>query len=182
MYNNLNEYCDKYKINDSGRKDLIEIFINFWSNNYLSNFYKCNFKDTNNNKFNCSEQYFMFYKCLTFDSNNKILLTNILNENDPKKIKQFGRLVPNFNQEIWNTKKYNIMVDSLSYKFNQNENLKNKLIKTNNKYLYEASPYDKIWGIGYNKKTAIKTDISKYGLNLLGKALMEIRNNLTNNN
>ena len=70
------------------------------------------------------------------------------------------------------------MLNGLRLKFNQNEDLKKKLILTNNKNLYEASPYDRIWGIGYTKTNAVKTDKSKYGLNLLGKALMELRSEL----
>jgi predicted NAD-dependent protein-ADP-ribosyltransferase YbiA (DUF1768 family) len=44
--------------------------------------------------------------------------------------------------------------------------------------LYEASKYDKIWGIGFYGIDAINADKNKFGRNLLGKALMEIRNEL----
>lgn len=58
--------------------------------------------------------------------------------------------------------------------------LKKKLLNTKDKVLFEASKYDKIWGIGYNTKIAYKIDKEKYGLNLLGKVLMEVREELKN--
>ena len=55
--------------------------------------------------------------------------------------------------------------------------LKAKLLATGEKILVEASPYDKIWGIGFNKSNAL-VNKSKWGQNLLGKVLMEVRNKL----
>ena len=145
---------------------------------YLSNFYKSNFECFINNniiKFNCSEQYFMYYKCITFDINNIELLNTILKETNPIKIKALGRKVQNFDDKIWNLKKYYIMLNALYYKFSQNLVLKKKLLDTGNKILYEASPRDKIWGIGYSAEKAININTNKYGSNLLGIALKEIR-------
>jgi len=67
------------------------------------------------------------------------------------------------------------MLEALRLKFNQNETIKQKLLETKPKILYEASKNDKIWGIGFYDKDAIQTDKSKFGANLLGNALMEIR-------
>jgi ribA/ribD-fused uncharacterized protein len=72
------------------------------------------------------------------------------------------------------------MKDGLKLKFSQNIDLGIRLKETNNKRLYEASPYDKIWGTGFNKDDTLKkllsNDTSDFGENLLGKALEEIRN------
>ena len=146
---------------------------------YLSNFYKCNFVE-NNIKYNCSEQYFMYYKCLLFDEKNKLLIDKILKETDQKKIKKYGRMVCNFNEVVWKANRYNIMKQGVLLKFDQNDNIKKKLLNTKDKVLFEASKYDKIWGIGYNTKIAYKIDKEKYGLNLLGKVLMEVREELKN--
>jgi ribA/ribD-fused uncharacterized protein len=157
---------------------------------YMSNFYPSIFYE-NGIKYNCSEQYFMYYKCLTFndtlfsrvqtkENTNNDLLEKILNETSPTKIKKLGRSVNNYNEEIWSNKRYEIMVNALRLKFSQNNDIKDKLIKTENKNLYEASQFDRIWGIGYFAKNAITKDKSKFGNNLLGKALMEIRNELKN--
>lgn len=145
---------------------------------YMSNFFPTSFCDDNGNKFNCSEQYFMYHKCLTFDKDNSILLNNILSNKSPTKIKAFGRQVKNFDENIWCEIRYNIMLDGLRLKFSQNSIINNKLKATNDKMLYEASKYDKIWGIGYSGCDAISIHPSKYGQNLLGKALMEIRSQI----
>lgn len=144
---------------------------------YMSNFYKTKFTDNNGITYNCSEQYFMYQKCLYFNPTNNTLLYNIINEENPKNIKRYGRQVKNFNDKLWNEVKYDIMIKALLYKFNQNNDIKNKLLNTGNKNLYEASEFDKIWGIGfsiYMLKTGI--DKNKFGHNLLGKALMHVRN------
>ena len=145
---------------------------------YMSNFYKTNFTDSDEILYNCSEQYFIYHKCKIFDPSNKILLENIINETSATKIKKYGRQVQNFNDIIWKEKRYNIMLEALRLKFNQNEIIKQKLLETNTKILYEASKNDKIWGIGYYDKDAIHIDKHKFGENLLGNALMEIRSEL----
>ena len=143
----------------------------------FSNFYASRFVE-NNIEFNCSEQYFMYYKCLTFDKENKYLLEAILNEKSPGKIKNFGRQVKNYNDKIWNEKRYSVMINALRLKFTQNKEIKDLLISTKEKLLFEASPFDKIWGIGFEGKTAANMiDKTKFGKNLLGQALMEIRDN-----
>ena len=145
---------------------------------YMSNFYKTKFIDKNGIEFNCSEQYFMYNKCKTFDPDNNSLLNNILNESSPSKIKKYGRDIKNYDDKIWEEIRYEIMLEALRLKFNQNETIKKKLISTKPKLLYEASKYDKIWGIGFYDEDAIKTNTNEFGRNLLGKALMEIRDEL----
>jgi ribA/ribD-fused uncharacterized protein len=145
---------------------------------FMSNFYHTVFYDENGLEFNCSEQFLMYNKAILFDSSNSLLLQDILFETSPVKIKKFGRVVKNFNENVWNEHKYNIMINALRLKFNQNLEIKRKLIETGDKILYEASKNDKIWGIGYGEVSAIDTDPSKYGQNLLGKALMQVRQEL----
>lgn len=142
---------------------------------WASNFYRCNFIDEDGNKFNCSEQYFMFYKAKTFEPNNKELLNLILCESSPTKIKKYGRQVKNYNEKIWNEKRFNIMVNGLRLKFGQNLDIRKELLNTKNKKLYEASKTDKIWGIGFDSFEAFHKDKNLYGQNLLGKALNIIR-------
>jgi len=101
----------------------------------------------------------------------------ILNEKNPVKVKKYGRMVKNYNDVFWKNRRYTVMMDALYYKFNQNDNIKKKLIQTNNKQLYEATKNDRIWGIGFSLKDITNIDKNRYGKNLLGKALMEFRNN-----
>ena len=61
-------------------------------------------------------------------------------------------------------------------KFGQNPKLKEFLLSTGDSILVEASPYDKIWGIGLDRETALKGTVGQWkGENLLGCALMEVR-------
>jgi ribA/ribD-fused uncharacterized protein len=174
----MNQY--KYIITKYIMETETEIYFYGLKNDfgYMSNFYKINFIDKDGIKYHCSEQYFMYHKCKIFDPSNNILLQTILTEKSATKIKQCGRQVKNYNDIIWKEKRYNIMLEALRLKFNQNEIIKQKLLETKPKILYEASKNDKIWGIGFYDKDAINNDKSKFGTNLLGKALMEIRNEL----
>lgn len=147
---------------------------------YMSNFYPSGFVDMDGIIYNCSEQYLMYHKCKTFDPNNNKMLEQILNEKSPAKIKAFGRKVQNYNDQIWNQIRYNVMINGLRLKFKQNQTLANKLIETNPKMLYEASSNDKIWGIGFDAITAINKDKSLFGTNLLGLALVQVRTELMN--
>ncbi len=157
-----------------------EIYFYGKSNDYgcLSNFYTVNFVDENKITYNSTEQYFMYQKCLTFDPNNKVLLKVILETTSPTAAKAFGRQVKNYDDVIWNNLRYQKMLNGLRLKFTQNNEIKQILLKTKNKTLYEASPRDKIWGIGCGAKTAITKNKELFGQNLLGKALMEVRSEL----
>jgi len=144
----------------------------------MSNFYPCNFTDENGLQFNCSEQYFMYQKCLMFDPDNSDLLTEILRSKSPTKIKQFGRQVNYYDDNVWAENRYKIMIQALLLKFSQNDDLCEILISTGNQMLYEAAKNDRIWGIGYYANDIANISTHKYGQNLLGKALMEVREQL----
>lgn len=93
-------------------------------NGYMSNFYKTHFVDKEGNNYNCSEQYFMYLKCLTFDPTNTRLLVAILNESNPSVIKRYGREVKNYDDNILEEERYDIMLEALRLKFTQNEDIK----------------------------------------------------------
>jgi ribA/ribD-fused uncharacterized protein len=155
-------------------------YLFFWgetnTNGFLSNFYPSVFT-IDNKKYICSEQYFMKKKQELFDPLNINLATKIMNETNPKNIKKYGRQVKNFSEDIWNKNKYKFMYEGVYEKFYQNQELKTKLLQTENKFLVEASPYDNIWGIGFNKSEALKNK-NNWGQNLLGKILNEVREKL----
>jgi ribA/ribD-fused uncharacterized protein len=153
--------------------------IYFWKPHepcgYLGNWYPSPFT-TNNIKFSNNEQYFMWRKQQLFDSTNTVLEAQILSATNPKVMKDLGRLVKNFDQTTWDQHKYAIMKAGIYEKFTQNPDLKQKLLDTKDIILVEASPFDKVWGIGLNVTDA-KIKPWK-GENLLGKALMDIRSSL----
>lgn len=124
--------------------------------------------------FNCCEQWMMYSKAILFkdlDVANKILATN-----DPRTIKALGRTVKNFDSAIWDENKFQLVYKGNLSKFSQHEELKTILLATGNKLLIEASPYDKIWGVGlsYDDQRILDTD-TWLGENLLGKAIMQVR-------
>lgn len=123
------------------------------------------------------EQYMMAEKARLFED--KEIEEKIMNSNDPNEIKGLGRKVRGFDEGIWNNIKYSIVVNGNYNKFMQNEKLKSFLLSTEDKILVEASPYDNVWGIQMSEDDMdIKNPELWRGENLLGFALMEVRNEI----
>lgn len=96
--------------------------------------------------------------------------------NNPSDYKKLGRKVHGFEPTRWDACKYDIVVEGNKAKFGQNQTLKDFLLSTEDAVLAEASPFDKIWGIGLDRETALKGTVEQWqGENLLGCALMEVR-------
>lgn len=91
--------------------------------------------------------------------------------------RRLGRKVHNFDLEIWKAHADKVVEEANYLKFSQNEDLKDVLLETGDKILVEASPDDKIWGIGFNSEEAEGRE-SEWGHNGLGKALMKVRERL----
>lgn len=155
--------------------------VYFWGTHdldtgFLSNWYsaQCRIGDT---IFANSEQLFMAMKADTFDDEetfNKILL-----EPDPKAVKALGRTIKGFDEKKWEEKRVEIMYTVNFIKYTQNPKLLQKLFDTGEADLIEASPLDSVWGSGWNKETHLKNHDQKYpGLNLLGKILTALRDDL----
>ncbi len=125
----------------------------------------------------CMEQYMMAEKARLFGD--KKTEEKILHCNIPGKIKALGRKVEGFDEEVWQICRYSIVLNGNYYKFSQNQRLWNFLNATKDRVLVEASPYDRIWGIGLaeDKKEAVAPEHWK-GINLLGFALIEVREEL----
>ena len=161
-------------------------FLFFWghqsSNNNeitkacLSQWWPCSFVQ-NEIEYNSTEQWMMAEKARVFADQKT--LEQILKSNDPKKSKELGRQIRFFDEHIWNTRKYDIVYQGNLLKFAQDESLKSFLLNTGSKILVEASPYDKIWGIGMKQdEKGVKDPSNWKGQNLLGFALMEVRKTL----
>lgn len=142
----------------------------------LSNWYPSNF-ELNGDTYLTNEHYMMAAKANLFGDQE--ILKKILSCQHPGEAKKLGREVSNFNEEVWLEKRFQIVVRGCFEKFNQNESLKNYLLKTGHKVLVEASPVDRIWGIGMGKNNPDAEKPSRWkGLNLLGFALMKARSQL----
>lgn len=103
----------------------------------------------------------------------------ILGCSDPKQIKALGRKVRGFDQAVWDKFKYAIVLNGNWCKFSQNRELREFLLSTGDSVLVEASPYDRIWGIQLSADAPeAQNPFGWRGENLLGFALMEVRDEL----
>jgi len=124
-----------------------------------------------------AEHYMMAKKARLFK--NHELASEIIQSSHPKKANALGRKVTGFDNAVWNQHRFDIVVSANIAKFFQNEVLAEFLLGTGNRILVEASPVDKIWGIGLSgDDTEASNPLKWKGLNLLGFALMEVRDRL----
>lgn len=122
----------------------------------------------------CCEQYMMAMKAKLF--NDEAIYDRIMATSNPRKIKDLGRQVKNFNVAEWSKHSEEIVFNGNLCKFQQNEKMKEVLLNTGEKMLAEASPYDCIWGIGMAETDSGAENPNNWkGHNLLGKALMKVR-------
>lgn len=154
----------------------------FWGNKQkfpeFSNWYKSEFI-LNGIKFVNVEQAMMYQKAKLFGD--EAIATKILACTNPMLIKGMGRKVAKFDPKIWDKMKYKIVYDACFAKFTQDLKLTDLLLSTGCCPIAEASPKDRIWGIGIAADHPDASDPSKWdqhGQNLLGKAIMEVRHNI----
>lgn len=135
------------------------------------------FKDENGIEFYSAEHYMMYHKALIF---NDIEIANmILKDPSPRNVKRYGRMVKGYVDEIWNEKRYEIVLKGNLLKFSQNIDIFTFINQYNHLEFVEASPEDKIWGIGLHFDNDDCLDKTKWnGLNLLGKVINETLNRL----
>lgn len=168
-------------------------YILFW-NGVFSNFYPYDTKTVKTEdveplnfelegiKWKTSEQYFMYKKAIFFgDFETAELIKKAIR---PEEAKKLGRKVKNFDDKKWSEVSSQIMYDAVFAKFSQNEELKSYILnkRFDNKHFVEASPFDKIWGIGIHYSDSRCDDESNWlGENKLGKVIDLVRENLKNN-
>ena len=122
----------------------------------------------------CMEQYLMAGKARLFEDSETE--KKIMQSADPSEIKQLGRMVKGFDEDVWERFRVPIALTGNYYKFSQLKELRSYLLGTGDSLLAEASPYDDIWGIGLDQSNAAGVDVTGWrGQNLLGFALMEVR-------
>ena len=102
----------------------------------------------------------------------------IMATDNPVTQKTIGKSIKGFNKDRWKNAAPKILKTALEAKFAQNEHCKNFLQKTGKRAIGEASPNDNFWGIGISLYDKTVFDQSKWGHNLLGKCLQEIRDSL----
>ncbi|MUL42632.1 NADAR family protein [Streptomonospora sp. PA3] len=103
----------------------------------------------------------------------------ILAARTPAEAKKLGRGVQGFDEERWAAARFDLVVAGNVAKFRHDPALRAYLIGTGDRILVEASPRDRIWGIGLAATDDRATDPAQWpGRNLLGFALMEARTRL----
>ncbi|KKE82485.1 NADAR family protein [Pseudoalteromonas luteoviolacea] len=142
----------------------------------FSQWYEAKFEE-NGYLFATAEHYMMYHKAKLFDDNEAC--KRVLSAKTPGAAKAIGREVRGFEQKVWESKRFGIVVNANLAKFSQNPALRAFLINTRDRILVEASPVDKIWGVGLAQDDPCIEDVYSWqGLNLLGFALMEVREQL----
>lgn len=125
-------------------------------------------------EYHTAEQYMMAQKAILFGD--KAVHAEIMAAGHPKQFKALGRKISGFNQDVWDKNCCDIVVRGNVAKFSQNEDLKAFLLNTNQRVLVEASPYDRIWGIGMGADDPKAENPALWnGTNFLGFCLMEVR-------
>lgn len=97
----------------------------------------------------------------------------------PSETKALGRMVKNFNEELWSKHLDQTAFEVVFQKFNSSKRLRELLLKTGKTLIVEAAPNDRIWGVGIAKSDRRIWDPKQWeGKNVLGKALMQARDRL----
>ena len=156
-----------------------EKFTFFW-NGEFSQWYPCKIL-VDGLEYNCAEQYMMAQKANLFrdqESHEKIMQAT-----HPREQKSLGRQVKNFNLDKWNDFAPFVVWKGSWAKYTQHPTLRKKLLDTIGTTLVEASPYDKIWGIGLiADDDRAKHRSTWLGTNWLGEILTKVRNSLYESN
>ncbi len=103
----------------------------------------------------------------------------ILAAEHPAEAKKAGRLVRGFDEAVWQRERFRIVVEGSVHKFASDDDLRMFLLNTGDRVLVEASPVDRVWGIGLAADDEAASNPERWrGPNLLGFALMEARKRL----
>ncbi|KAF3760982.1 DUF1768-domain-containing protein [Cryphonectria parasitica EP155] len=179
--------CPEPSSADADPEDRGPIF--FWReteppHGYMSQWYKYPFYSPSDPSkiFVTAEHWMMYQKAVLFGDNDiaaRILAGQKLH---PRIIRNMGRKIRGFDDEVWKRERMRIVEEGNWLKFTSPANddtlkLKAQLLYTWGRELVEASPFDRIWGIGFKAKDA-EVARESWGSNLLGIALMHTRERL----
>lgn len=101
---------------------------------------------------------------------------NICATDDPTQARELGRQVSGFAEDTWREHRFDLVLTGNLAKFGQHPELGRFLLGTGDAVLVEASPVDRVWGVGLVADDPRVRDPAKWrGQNLLGFVLMEVR-------
>ncbi|KAF4983573.1 hypothetical protein FZEAL_1052, partial [Fusarium zealandicum] len=147
---------------------------------YLSQWYNCPFSDDEDAKktYKTAEHYMMHHKALLF--NDHAMALKCLGAKHPRDCKSLGRKIKNFDEETWTAHRRKIVRRGNILKFTRaisdegirrgasakrksepvQGSLREMLLATGDREIVEASPFDRIWGIGFR---AADADMAREG-------------------
>ncbi|SCE79525.1 hypothetical protein GA0070558_10743 [Micromonospora haikouensis] len=124
--------------------------------------------------FATAEHWMMWHKAALFGDHDTA--ARVLTAGHPQRAKALGRAVRGFDEATWAAHRYDIVVAGSVAKFAAHDDLRAFLLGTGERVLVEASPVDRVWGIGLAAGDPDAQDPARWrGDNLLGFALMAAR-------
>lgn len=161
----------------------------FFYGGVFSQWFACEF-EVDGVKYRSAEHYMMAGKARLF--NDDIVLAQMMDEKNshPRKQKALGREVKGRaggkwdadDIAYWNSKARDVVYEGNWHKFTQNEELQEALFRTAGTILVEASPSDRLWGIGHSelKANSVECQLECHwrGVNWLGEVLTKLRDDL----
>lgn len=127
--------------------------------------------------FSTAEQYIMYRKCLTFGDT--VTAEKLLSSDSPKEQKALGREAAGYIDSVWAGIRQTVAIRGLYAKFSQDAELKRLLLGTGDAVLVECTSNDRIWACGLDRDDDDRLSADRWkGQNILGFALMEVRNML----
>jgi ribA/ribD-fused uncharacterized protein len=156
-------------------------FLFFWGHQtpgpgYLSQWWPSPFT-VDGTAYATAEHYMMAEKARLFGDEKTAAA--VIEASHPRRAKDLGRRVRDFDEQVWQDNRVAIVTRGNEAKFAQNEELRDYLLGTGGRILVEASPLDRVWGIGLAADAPDVEDATTWrGENLLGFALMTARDTL----
>ncbi|MGA2496421.1 MAG: NADAR family protein [Tepidisphaeraceae bacterium] len=158
---------DKVRVTDG--------FVFFWGG-WPSQWHKSRFV-IDGVQYNCAEQFMMAEKARVFGDG--AATAEILASSNPREQKAIGRRVRGFDESTWNSVCRGIVCRANLAKYEQNAELCTILLATENRVIVEASPKDRVWGIGLSQSDPRALHPAQWlGTNWLGIAIMQARDEI----
>ncbi|NLR74572.1 NADAR family protein [Leeia aquatica] len=147
----------------------------FWqADSIFSNWYQPSVFELHGQTFRNGEAGMMYQKARLFGD--QAIMQRILDNQDPRTVRDLGRKVEGFDERVWTAQREQLVFEVCLAKFRSNPQLQVEMLASGDRQLVEASPYDRIWGIGLAPDNPLAQQPRHWrGLNLLGQTLMRVR-------
>lgn len=123
-------------------------------------------------RFPTAEHYLTYRKAITMGDTE--MAAKILDARTPAEANKLGRGIKGYKPELWKVEREKVAEQGNWLKFSQVEECGRALLDSGDKIIVEASPSDRLWGIGFASDEAEGKE-DEWGENILGKALMKVR-------